>query len=154
MSDNFIVLASDHGGFELKEYLKKKLIKAGYNVIDFGTESGESVDYPDVIYKAAKSISNGTYKKGVFMCGTGIGASIVANKVKSIRAALVYTKDLAILSKTHNNANVIVFGGRFIGFRKAFSLLKIWLKTPFSNDSRHVRRIEKILEVEKNECIE
>ncbi len=151
MRNKAIVLAADHGGYELKEYLKNKLIAAGREVVDFGTDSGASVDYPDIIYKAAKSISKGKYEKGVFICGTGIGASIVANKVKKIRAALVYSKALAVLSRTHNDANVIVFGGRFIRHKKAYRLLKVWLNTRFSEDKRHIRRIKKITKVEKNE---
>ncbi len=151
--EKVIILASDHGGYKLKEYLKSKLDKENYKIKDFGTFSEKSVDYPDIIYKAAKEVAKKEKKGyvGVFICGTGIGASIAANKVKNIRAALVYEKALAYLSRTHNNANVIVFGGRFIKFRKAYKLLKIWLNTPFSNEERHIRRIKKLKMIEKNE---
>jgi ribose 5-phosphate isomerase B len=144
-----IVMASDHAGFELKEYLKSKLLKNNYKVEDVGCFSKEHVDYPDYILKGAQVVGKNNNKYGVFICGTGIGASIVANKVKNIRAALVYNKKTTILSRKHNNANVVVFGGRTISKCKAYKLLKLWLNTPFSNEERHQRRVKKISEIEK-----
>ncbi len=146
---SLIVLASDHAGFQLKEYLKNKLINDGYNIKDVGCFSSESVDYPDFISKGAQEVSKDGKRKGVFICGSGIGASIVANKIKKIRAALVYDKKTALMSRLHNDANVIVFGGRMIKPSKAYKLLKLWLNTEFSGAERHKRRISKILKLER-----
>jgi len=145
-----IVLASDHAGFNLKEYLKNKLRSNGYPIKDVGCFSDTRVDYPDFIYKGAKMVAESKNRKGVFICGSGIGACIVANKVKGIRAALVYNKDTALLSRLHNDANVIVFGGRMIKAKKAYKLLTLWLNTEFSGMERHKRRINKISKIEKN----
>lgn len=145
-----LVMASDHAGYYLKEYLKNKLLKEGYKIEDVGCFSDEPVDYPDYIYKGAKLVSKNNSTKGIFICGSGIGASIVANKVKNIRAALVYNKKTALLSRLHNDANVIVFGGRLISKCKAYKLLKLWLKTKFSFIERHQRRINKIKKIEKS----
>ncbi len=142
-----IVIAADHGGFKLKEYLKQKL--PDINFKDVGTFSEESVDYPDYISKAASLVSKGKYDKGIVICGTGIGASIVANKFKNVRAALVHNSYTAKMSRLHNNANMLVLGGRVLSKRKALKLVKLWLNTPFSEEERHIRRNKKIQKIEK-----
>ena len=139
-----IVISSDHAGFELKKYLKKKLEEEGFLVNDTGPSTNDRIDYPDTISKGAKAICKDENKSGVFICGSGLGASMVANKYKGIRAALVYDKKTAVLSREHNNANVIVFGERLISPAKAWKLFKIWWNTEFSDKERHIHRVEKL----------
>jgi len=146
-----IALAGDHGGFRLKEVIKSYLEELGIEYIDYGTFSEESVDYPDFAYKAARAIVNGEADRGIFICGTGIGISIAANKVRGIRAALCYNVYAAEMSRHHNDANVLCLGGRVIGDELAKRIVKAWLETPFDG-GRHERRIRKIAEIEKNEC--
>lgn len=144
MEKKEIVLSCDHGGYKLKEYLKEKLEKDQFKVIDLGIHSPESADYPDIIAKGAKAIHSGQYAKGLFICGSGEGATMAANRFKKVRAALVYSKETAKLSREHNNANVIVFGERLINFKKAYNLFKVWWHTPFSEGERHIRRVKKL----------
>lgn len=144
MSSEKIVLCSDHGGWEIKEYFKQRLTKDQIEFIDFGVLDKSSVDYPDIIAKGAQAIARGEYQKGIFFCGSGVGASIVANRYHNVRAALAYNKAVAQYSRLHNNANVIVFGGRFIGFSKAYKLFKLWYNTPFEDEERHSRRVKKM----------
>ncbi|MBN1898467.1 MAG: ribose 5-phosphate isomerase B [Spirochaetes bacterium] len=144
MTKPTIVVASDHAGFKLKEYLKKRLVGLGYKIKDVGTDSEMSVDYPDYISKGARAVAKDKNARGIFICGSGVGASMVANKIKNIRAALVYSKDSARLSRLHNDANVMTLGERLTRPSKAFKLVRIWLGTDFSNGERHIRRIEKI----------
>ena len=146
-----MALACDHGGFRLKEVIKSYLDELGIEYIDYGTFSEESVDYPDFAYKAAKAIVRGEANGGIFICGTGIGISIAANKVKGIRAALCYNVYAAEMSRRHNNSNVLCLGGRVIGDELAKRIVKTWLETPFDG-GRHERRVNKIAEIEKNEC--
>lgn len=146
-----IALACDHGGYKLKECIKSYLQELGVEYIDFGTYSEESVDYPDFAYKAAKAIVNGEADRGIFICGTGIGISMAANKVRGIRAALCYNIFAAEMSRRHNNANVLCLGGRVLGEELAKAIVKVWLETPFEG-GRHERRINKIAEIEKTEC--
>ncbi len=136
-----LVICSDHAGYKLKEYLKKKLEKKNIDFIDLGVYNEERVDYPGIISKGAKAVNSGEYERGIFICGSGVGASIVANRFKGVRAVLAYNKKSVILSREHNNTNVIVFGGRMINFYKVFKLLKIWLKTEFSKKENHARRV-------------
>ena len=119
-----IALASDHAGFELKEAIKDFLTE--YEVIDFGTHSTESMDYPDTGFKVAETVSNGDCQRGILICGSGLGMSIVANKVKGIRAALCPSVELSRLSRQHNNANILVLQGRFISRKQAGEIIKIW----------------------------
>lgn len=142
-----IALASDHAGFELKEAIKGFLLE--YDVTDFGTHSTESMDYPDTGFKAAEDVASGTFDRGILICGSGIGMSIVANKVKGIRAALCNSVELARLSRQHNNANILVLQGRLISSKMAEEILKVWLSTEFEG-GRHKRRIDKILKYEKS----
>lgn len=136
-----LAFASDHAGFELKEKLKIYLTK--YKIKDFGTFSTESVDYPDTGLPAAQAVANAEYDRGILICGSGIGMSIVANKIKGVRAALCTNVTLAKLSRKHNNANVLILPGRFIHFDYAKIITDTWLNTDFDN-GRHQRRIDKI----------
>jgi ribose 5-phosphate isomerase B len=146
-----VALACDHGGYRLKEVIKEYLKELGVEFVDYGTYSEESVDYPDYAYKAAKGIVNGEADRGIFICGTGIGISMAANKVHGIRAALCYNVYAAEMSRRHNDANVLCLGGRVLGDELAKRIVKAWLETPFEG-GRHERRIKKIAEIEKNEC--
>ncbi|HQP91260.1 MAG TPA: ribose 5-phosphate isomerase B [Candidatus Omnitrophota bacterium] len=143
-----ISIGCDHGGFALKEKIGDFLKKAGYQVLDFGAFSEESVDYPDTAYEVAKAVSIKKTAKGILICKSGIGNSIVANKVKNVRAALCYNIRAAKLSRMHNDANVLVLGALFTDTAAAKKMVKAWLKTPFEG-GRHLRRIKKIERIEK-----
>ena len=138
-----IGIASDHGGFELKEYLKEYLKKSDIEVTDFGTDSEESVDYPIYGERCARAVANGEVERGVVCCGTGIGISIAANKVKGIRCALCTDENMARLSRQHNNANMLALGGRITSNEEAQKILDAWLITEFEG-GRHQRRIDMI----------
>ena len=142
-----IAVASDHAGFSLKEKLKTYL--RNHEINDFGTVTEESMDYPDTGFPAAEAVSNKLCEKGILICGSGIGMSIVANKVKGIRAALCNSPQIAILSRKHNNANILVLAGRFLDFNEAIKIVDAWLNTDFEG-GRHQRRIDKIADKEKN----
>lgn len=143
-----IALGSDHAGYELKEHIKNVLFDAGYDVSDFGTDSEVSVDYPYFGFEVAKAVSEKRADAGILICGTGIGMSIVANKVKGIRASLVSDLFTAVQSRKHTDANVLVLGGRVIGKGLAEEIVKAWLSTPFEG-GRHEKRLERIIEWEK-----
>lgn len=143
MSD-MIAIGSDHGGFELKKDIIKFLEKSGYEYKDFGTDSDESCDYPEFAKKVAHAVADGECEKGILICGTGIGVSITANKVKGIRAALVHDCFSAKATREHNDANVLTMGARVIGPGLAEEIVRIFLETPFSNEERHIRRIRQI----------
>lgn len=140
-SKGTLVFASDHGGFEYKEFLKTVAQDWGYKVIDCGTYSTASVDYPDYVKPAIQEILMGA--KGVMICGSGIGMSIAANRFKSIRAALCSNSLMAKLAREHNDANILVLGERLIGIEQAVACLEAFLNTPFLG-GRHSRRIEKL----------
>ncbi|MFZ5515963.1 MAG: ribose 5-phosphate isomerase B [Candidatus Zhuqueibacterota bacterium] len=138
-----IALASDHAGFELKNKVKSHLEQAGIPVEDYGTYKSDSVDYPDYGVLAANAVAKDKADRGILICGTGIGMSIVANKVQGIRAALCLSIEMAEMSRRHNNANVLVMGGRIIDHDLALKIVDVWLSTPFDGD-RHLKRITKI----------
>jgi ribose 5-phosphate isomerase B len=138
-----IPIAADHGGFELKEYLKEALLEEGYEIKDFGTYGNESVDYPDFIHPLAKEVNDGTYELGIIMCGSGNGAQMVANKYPHVRAALCWSEEIARLARLHNNANILALPGRFIEKELALKLVKIFLTTDFEA-GRHLSRVNKI----------
>lgn len=138
-----IGLASDHGGFELKEEIKSLLKSLGIEPIDMGTFSEDSVDYPDYGILVAEKVSNGELEKGILICGTGIGMSIVANKFKNVRAALANDLYSARFSREHTDANILVIGGRIVGKELAKEIVRTWLNTPFAG-GRHKRRLQKI----------
>lgn len=144
-----IAIASDHTGMELKEDIKIFLKESGFNnVVDMGSNGNESVDYPDYGIPVAEKVSRGELEKGILICGTGIGMSIVANKFPNVRAALVNDVYSARMAKEHNNANILVIGGRIAGKGLAREMVKTWLGTKFEG-GRHQRRLDKIREIEK-----
>jgi ribose 5-phosphate isomerase B len=144
-----IAIASDHGGFGLKQEVIKFLEKKGIEVKDFGTHSEESTDYPIYAKAAAETVVSGQCEKAILICGTGIGMSIAANKVKGVRAALCNDLFCARLSREHNDANVLCMGARVIGLDLAFAIVDEWLGTAFSNAGRHAGRIKMIGDMEK-----
>ncbi|MBN2460382.1 MAG: ribose 5-phosphate isomerase B [Candidatus Cloacimonetes bacterium] len=141
-----IAIASDHAGYELKEKVKK--ILSDHDIIDFGPEDSAPVDYPDTGFKAAEAVATGKCARGILICGSGIGMSIVANKVRGIRAALCHTKQSAQLARLHNNSNILVLSGRFISESPAREIIDVWLNTEFEG-GRHQQRIDKISNYEK-----
>ena len=143
-----IGLACDHGGFELKEEIKTFLKSLGIEPIDMGTFNENSVDYPDFGVLVAEKVSHGELERGILICGTGIGMSIVANKFPRIRAALVNDLYSAKFSRAHTDANLLVMGGRMVGKELAKEIVKVWLETPFAG-GRHKRRLEKIEALER-----
>lgn len=138
-----IVLASDHGGYDLKEVIKKHLIDQDYDILDMGTNSEESVDYPDYGVAAGEAVAAGKAEKGIVFCGSGIGICIAANKVKGIRCALLTSVEMAVLAKSHNDANVISLGGRLTPPDLAIQIVDTWLATE-AEGGRHQRRIDKL----------
>lgn len=143
-----IVVASDHGGYELKEIIKVHLIERGYSVIDIGTNSKDSVDYPDFGKKAGEMVAANEADKGILVCGTGIGISISANKVKGIRCALCTNEYMAKMAAQHNDANMIALGNRVLGSGLAIDIVDAWLNAEFEG-GRHQKRVDKIMEIEK-----
>ena len=143
MTNEIIALAGDHGGYELKEVLKTMLLEKGFEVLDLGCDGSDSVDYPDFAHAMAATLKENKAERGVLVCGSGIGISIAANRHSHIRAALVHDRLTAELSRLHNNANVIVMGGRTIGPDVAKDCLNTFLNTKFEG-GRHQRRIDKM----------
>ncbi len=143
-----IAIASDHAGLELKLDLKEFLKELGLEALDMGVDNDASVDYPDYGSPVAEKVSTGEVKKGVLICGTGVGMSILANKFRGVRAALVSDVYTARMSREHNDANILVIGGRIVGKGLAREILRTWLETKFAG-GRHQRRLDKITEVEK-----
>lgn len=141
-----IAIGCDHGGFELKQEIIKYLESKGFEYKDFGCNSDASVDYPEYGKAVAKAVAAGECEKGILICGTGIGMSIVANKVPGVRCALLSDAFSAEATREHNDTNVMALGARTTGPGLAVKLVDIWLNTPFSNDERHIRRIKMIEE--------
>mgnify|MGYP002562442282 CR=1 FL=1 len=141
-----IALGCDHGGLDLKNEIIKYLDLQGIEYKDFGTYTNESVDYPKYARLVANAVAEGQCEKGILVCGTGIGISIAANKVKGIRCALCHDVFSAKATREHNDSNVLAMGGRVIGVGLALEIVKTWLDTPFSQDERHIRRIKMIEE--------
>ncbi len=139
-----IAIGCDHGGYELKQEIIKYLEEKGYAYEDFGCYSTASVDYPEYGKKVAHAVADGVCDKGILICGTGIGISITANKVKGIRAALCTDCFCAEATRQHNDANVLCLGGRVVGPGLAVKIVDTFLNTPFSNEARHVKRIAQI----------
>ena len=138
-----IIIGSDHAAFELKEKIKDLLTGLGYKVEDAGTHSTASVNYADFGKKVAKAVSDGTYSRGILLCGTGLGMSMQANRFKGVRAALCSDIFSARMSRQHNDANILVMGGRVVGDILAFELVREWLATPFEG-GRHLDRIRSL----------
>ncbi len=146
LEENMIGIGSDHGGFNLKEEIIKYLKENNIPFKDYGTYSTEAVDYPIYAKKVAEDVANNKLDKGILICGTGIGISIAANKVKGIRAALCHDVFSAKATREHNNANILAMGERVIGVGLALEIVKTFLETPFSNEERHIKRINMIEE--------
>jgi ribose 5-phosphate isomerase B len=146
-----IVLGSDHGGLALKEAVKELLQDRGLPFVDCGTDNGDSVDYPDFGEKVARRVSSGVAERGILFCGTGIGMSIVANKFPRIRAALATDVFMARMAKEHNNANILVLGGRVLDGEKAKKMVAAWLDASFEG-GRHQGRLDKIEILERELC--
>lgn len=142
-----VSIGSDHAGFELKVKLKDLLNDLGHEVLDEGTFGPESVDYPDTASRVAKRVQGGEADRGVLVCGTGIGMSIAANKFRGIRAAVCHDVETAVLSREHNDANILAMSGRSLDRDLAFKMVKAWLETQFLGD-RHKRRVDKISRIE------
>lgn len=142
-----IAIGCDHGGYDIKETIKKYFDDNKIKYIDFGVDSLQSVDYPIYAKKVAEAVASGKCEKGILCCGTGIGVSIAANKIKGIRAAVVTDEFCAEMSRRHNDANIIAMGGRVITDEQAVRFTKIFLETPFDGD-RHTRRVKMIGEIE------
>ena len=147
-SAHMVAIGADHGGFELKEILKKDLAEGGYEIIDVGTTGKEAVDYPDFAHEVARLVAGGKAWRGVMIDGAGIGSCMVANKVPGVRAAMAYDYASASNSREHNDANVLTLGAGLIGVALAKQILKVWLTTDFGG-GRHQKRIDKIIAVEK-----
>ncbi|MDD3712054.1 MAG: ribose 5-phosphate isomerase B [Candidatus Izemoplasmatales bacterium] len=139
-----IAIGADHAGYNYKNEIVSFLQEKSYEIMDFGADTPEATDYPDFAVLVAKAVSMGKCDFGVLICGTGIGMSIAANKVKGIRAAVVSTEFTAESSKTHNHANVICFGSRVNTIEEVLNFLEIYIKTEKSPDKRHINRVEKI----------
>jgi ribose 5-phosphate isomerase B len=138
-----VAIASDHAGYEMKTALKEEISSLGYGVLDLGTDSPDSVDYPDFAHALAEAVTQGKAGQGVLVCGSGIGVSITANRHPGIRAALCHNAETARLSRQHNNANVLAMGERIIGVDVARECLRAFLETEFEG-GRHARRVAKM----------
>ena len=139
-----IPIGADHAGFEMKEVLKAELVREGYQPDDLGAyEEIPTDDYPDYAHPLAQKVSRGEAKRGILLCGSGIGVDIIANRYPHVRAALSWMPEIAELSRRHNNSNVLVIPSRFVSNEEAVDMMKRWLSTPFEG-GRHTRRVEKI----------
>lgn len=143
-----VAIGADHGGFALKEVLKDFLQQEGYSILDTGTHSRDSVDYPDFAHEVARAVSQAKAWRGILIDGAGIGSAMAANKVPGVRAALCYDQATAINSREHNNANVLTLGAGLIGESLAKQIVKTWLSTEFGG-GRHARRVNKIMQIER-----
>ena len=147
-----IGLAADHAGYEEKETIKKTLDELGIAYDDLGTDSCDSVDYPDYARKVAEGVSKGEYQQGLLVCGSGTGMAIAANKVKGVRAAVAWNPDIARLAREHNDANILSLPARFMSDEDAAKVVRAWFAADFEG-GRHGRRVEKITELEKQTCL-
>jgi RpiB/LacA/LacB family sugar-phosphate isomerase len=143
-----IVVGSDHAGFGLKQDVAEALRKQGYEVLDVGTHSTAPVDYPDSAEAVGRAVVDGRAEKGILICGSGVGASVAANKVKGVRAAICHDAYSAHQGVEHDDMNVLVLGGRIVGPALAQELVRAYVGASFSNDERHVRRLEKVKALE------
>ncbi len=142
-----VIIGSDHAGFKLKEEIKKFSQKLGYDVSDYGTNSEQSVDYPDIAEKVASDVVK-KKKLGILICGSGTGVTIAANKIKGARAALCFDEFTAKTSREHNDANILCLAGRDMELAQAKKVAQAWLQSEFTNEERHKRRIEKVRRLE------
>lgn len=147
-----VVIGSDHAGYELKTDLIPWLKAAGYELLDVGTDSTASVDYPDFARAVGVAVANGQAERGIIVCGSGAGAAIAANKVRGIRAILAHDTYTAHQGVEHDNANVIALGSRVVGTELARELIHAFLSAHFTGEERHVRRLKKIQDIEDEQC--
>ncbi|MFQ5921353.1 MAG: ribose 5-phosphate isomerase B [Anaerolineales bacterium] len=147
-TQKIVAIGADHGGYEMKGNLKRSLAEWGYVAVDCGTDSAESVDYPDYAFAVAQMVANGSAWRGLMIDGAGIGSCMAANKVPGVRASMCYDQATAINSREHNNANLLTLGAGLIGAGLARSILKTWLDTPFAG-GRHAKRVDKICDIER-----
>ncbi|HXF43777.1 MAG TPA: ribose 5-phosphate isomerase B [Pyrinomonadaceae bacterium] len=145
-----VALGADHAGFDEKERIKKTLEELGIEYQDFGTDSAESVDYPDYAGRVAEAVANGNFDKGILVCGSGTGMAIAANKVPGIRAAVAWNPEIARLARQHNDANVLSIAGRFTDPETSDKIVRAFLESTFEG-GRHLRRVEKISELEEHQ---
>lgn len=139
-----VAIGSDHAGYAMKEIIKKYLNRKGIELEDFGTHSTASVDYPDYAYPVAGAVAKGKFDRGILLCGSGVGMCITANKVKGIRAVLAHDTYTAKQSRQHGDCNVLCLAGKKLTRAQATKITSVWLKTKFSGEARHLRRIQKI----------
>ena len=144
-----ISVGCDHGALALKNTIIAHLTKQGHELVNFGTDTLDSCDYPDFAAKAARAVANGECEKGIVLCTTGIGVSITANKIDGIRCALLSDVLSARMTREHNDTNVMAIGAGIVGEKLALEIPDIWLNTAFSGDARHQRRIDKVMALEK-----
>ncbi|OFW62277.1 MAG: hypothetical protein A2Z35_03025 [Actinobacteria bacterium RBG_19FT_COMBO_36_27] len=144
-----VVIAADHAGFKYKSDLIEVIKSMGHNVADIGTDSTRSVDYPEIAEKASGFVACGQADIGILLCGSGIGMDIVANKIKGIRSAVCWNVETAGVARSHNSANVLSLGVRFLSLEKCVEITKIFISTPVSSEERHIRRVNKITEIEE-----
>lgn len=142
-----IALGADHAGFSLKQQLKESLAAGGHEVLDLGTFSDQSTDYPDFAREVAQAVTSGAADRGVLVCSTGVGMAIAANKIRGIRAALAMNPDEVQLTRAHNDANVLTIGARYTDAPAAMAMLDVFLRAPFEG-GRHARRLDKIAKLE------
>jgi len=147
-----ITIGTDHAGYKHKDYLVQLMGTLGHTVSDVGGCQGQSTDYPLIAIKAAQHVAAGKADLGILLCGTGIGVSIAANKVKGIRAALCWNRETALLARKHNNANMICMGARLLGEKTCGEMIKAFLSEPFSKQERHHRRVNQISNIEERNC--
>ena len=149
MATKILAIGCDHAGYEYKEAIRKTLENEGYTVLNFGTDSPASVDYPDFVHPVCKAIENGEAEQGILICGSANGVAMAANKHQKIRAAIAWENEVAQLSRTHNDANVICLPARFVALQLADEMVHTFLNTSFEG-GRHQRRVEKIALIESN----
>lgn len=145
-----IPIASDHAGFEAKQYVKQLLTDMGHMPVDYGTHSTESVDYPDYAVLVSNAVGSGEYEKGILICGSGQGVCMTANKHPEVRAALAWSPEIAEMSRLHNDANILCMPGRYLTEKQLEEIVKSWLEVAFEG-GRHARRVKKIHELTKQE---
>lgn len=144
-----IVLGADHAGYELKEAMATRLVDSGYQIVDVGTHSTDSVDYPDVAEALGRAVLDGKAERGILICGSGAGASIAANKLKGIRATVAHDVYTAHQSVEHDDVNVLTLGARVVGSAQAWELVQSFVNARFSGDERHIRRVNKVKALEE-----
>jgi ribose 5-phosphate isomerase B len=149
-----IALGVDHAGFGYKAPIRQEIEALGHTVLDLGTDDETAVDYPQIAVRVARAVREGRADLGVFLCGTGIGGSIAANKVRGIRAALCHESFTARMSRLHNNANLLCMGARVIGLSLAQEIVRTWLTTPWSNETRHAARVAQLHSLEGTQASE